>query len=880
MKKRNFVKMEKLSPMMVQYKQIKKQYEDALLFFRLGDFYELFFDDAITASRELEITLTGKDCGQKERAPMCGVPFHSAQSYITRLVKKGYKVAICEQITDPKTSKGIVERAVVRIITPGTFTDTTAMDEKSNNYLASAYINKKGAGICFADITTGDVFTTQFEGKDFLHLVECEIIKYSPAEIIFNGEAFLNQNFIRGIKERISSHFEVMDDEFYSFSKIEDNLKGKFEVFDEKCEELSKNEYSYFSLAAALFYIDKTQKTKLRHITQLDYYNHKDYLEIDDCAKRNLELTETMRDKKRKGSLFGAIDDTQTAMGARMLKRFIERPLTNKSEIEKRADSVEEFILKDINSDKMVNYLKNIKDMERLLSKISLKTVNGRDLLSLKDSFEMLTPLKNELSNFESPLLKKLYSEFDTLSDLYNLIESAISPEAPFTIREGGMIKDGYDEELDKIKKTSKNSKEILLEMESNLKEETQIKNLKIGFNKVFGYYIEVINSFKDLVPQNFVRKQTLANCERYITSELKELEDTILNSNDKICELEYKLFCNIRDIVFENAYRVKEAADVTANLDVLLSFSKTAKKYNYCKPQINEKGLIEITDGRHPVVEQMNSQNLFVPNDTILNDDASFAIITGPNMAGKSTYMRQVALICLMAQMGSFVPAKKANLCILDKIFTRVGASDDLAMGQSTFMVEMNEVANILKSATKRSLVILDEIGRGTSTYDGLSIAWAVVEHIREKIDCKTLFATHYHELTSLEGDIKGVKNYSVAVKKRGDDITFLRRIVEGGADDSYGVEVAKLAGVPEPVIKKAKAILKKLETTQRKNMISDLENPFIDEIEAEETELSFENVIDNNITEKLKKTDITTLTPIEALNLLNELITEAKEM
>lgn len=872
--------MEKLSPMMVQYTQIKKQYEDALLFFRLGDFYELFFDDAITASRELEITLTGKDCGQKERAPMCGVPFHSAQSYITRLVKKGYKVAICEQITDPKTSKGIVERAVVRIITPGTFTDTTAMDEKSNNYLASAYINKKGAGICFADITTGDVFTTQFEGKDFLHLVECEIIKYSPAEIIFNGEAFLNQNFIRGIKERISSHFEVMDDEFYSFSKIEDNLKGKFEVFDEKCEELSKNEYSYFSLAAALFYIDKTQKTKLRHITQLDYYNHKDYLEIDDCAKRNLELTETMRDKKRKGSLFGAIDDTQTAMGARMLKRFIERPLTNKSEIEKRADSVEEFILNDINSDKMVNYLKNIKDMERLLSKISLKTVNGRDLLSLKDSFEMLTPLKNELSNFESPLLKKLYSEFDTLSDLYNLIESAISPEAPFTIREGGMIKDGYDEELDKIKKTSKNSKEILLEMESDLKEKTQIKNLKIGFNKVFGYYIEVTNSFKDLVPQNFVRKQTLANCERYITSELKELEDIILNSNDKICELEYKLFCNIRDTVFENAYRVKEAADVTANLDVLLSFSKTAKKYNYCKPQINEKGLIEITDGRHPVVEQMNSQNLFVPNDTILNDDASFAIITGPNMAGKSTYMRQVALICLMAQMGSFVPAKKANLCVLDKIFTRVGASDDLAMGQSTFMVEMNEVANILKSATKNSLVILDEIGRGTSTYDGLSIAWAVVEHIREKIDCKTLFATHYHELTSLEGDIKGVKNYSVAVKKRGDDITFLRRIVEGGADDSYGVEVAKLAGVPEPVIKKAKAILKKLETTQRKNMISDLENPFIDEEEAEETELSFENVIDNNITEKLKKTDITTLTPIEALNLLNELITEAKGM
>lgn len=871
--------MEKLSPMMTQYFEIKKQYEDTLLFFRLGDFYELFFDDAITASRELEITLTGKDCGQKERAPMCGVPYHSAQGYITRLVKKGYKVAICEQITDPKASKGIVERAVVRIITPGTFTDTTAMDEKSNNYLASAYINKNGAGVCFTDITTGDIFTTQFTEKDFLHLAECEIIKYAPAEILFNGEAFLNQNFIRRIKERISSHFEIVDDEFYSFSKIDGDLKGKFEVFDEKKEELSKNEYSYFSLAAALFYIDKTQKTKLRHITQVDFYNHKDYLEIDDCAKRNLELTETMRDKKRKGSLFGAIDDTKTAMGARMLKRFIERPLTDKNEIENRSDAVEEFISKDINSDRMKDYLKNIRDIERLLSKISLKTVNGRDLLSLKDSFEMLAPLKSELANFKSELLVKLYSDFDTLSDLYSLIDSAIDKEAPFTIREGGIIKSGYNEELDKIKETSQNSREVLLSMESTLKEETQIKNLKIGFNKVFGYYIEVTNSFKELVPPNFVRKQTLANCERYITSELKELEDIILNSNDKICELEYKLFCEIRDIVFENTHRVKDAADVVAYLDVLLSFCETAKKYNYCKPKINEKSLIEICDGRHPVVEQMNSQNLFVPNDTTLTKESSFAIITGPNMAGKSTYMRQVALICLMAQMGSFVPAKSANLCIVDKIFTRVGASDDLAMGQSTFMVEMNEVANILKSATKNSLVILDEIGRGTSTYDGLSIAWAVVEHIREKIDCKTLFATHYHELTRLEGDIKGVKNYSVAVKKRGDDITFLRRIIEGGADDSYGVEVAKLAGVPEPVIKKAKSVLKKLESAERKNIVADLDNPFIEE-EDEEPELSFANVIENNIADKLRKIDVTTLTPIEALNTLNELVNEAKEM
>lgn len=871
--------MEKLSPMMTQYFEIKKQYEDTLLFFRLGDFYELFFNDAIVASRELEITLTGKDCGQAERAPMCGVPYHSAQSYITRLIKKGFKVAICEQITDPKASKGIVERAVVRIITPGTFTDTTALDEKSNNYLASAYITKKAAGVSFVDITTGDVFTTQFTEKNFLHLIECEIIKYAPAEILFNGESFLHQNLIRTIKDRISSHFEVIDDEFYSYSNIDEKLKGKFEVFEEKKDELIKNEFSYFSLCASLHYIDKTQKTKLRHITEFDYYNHKDYLEIDDCAKRNLELTETMRDKKRKGSLFGAIDDTSTAMGARMLKRFIERPLTDKTVIQQRLDSVEEFIFKDMVSDEMISHLKNIRDMERLLSKISLKTVNGKDLLSLKDSFKMLLPLKKMLGNFNSTLLKRLYKEFDALEDLYSLIEASIDEEAPFTIREGKVIKKGYNEQLDKIKSASDNSKQTLIEMEARLKEQTDIKNLKIGFNKVFGYYIEVTNSFKELVPDTFIRKQTLANCERYITEELKELEDILLNSNDRVCELEYQLFCEIRDVIFDNTQRVKHSADIVAYLDVLLSFSLTAKRHNYCKPQINDSGKIEIEDGRHPVVEKMNNSNIFVPNDTKLTKDVSFAIITGPNMAGKSTYMRQVALISLMMQMGSYVPAKKASLCIVDKIFTRVGASDDLAMGQSTFMVEMNEVANILTSATKNSLVILDEIGRGTSTYDGLSIAWAVVEHIREKIDCKTLFATHYHELTHLEGALRGVKNYSVAVKKRGDDITFLRRIIEGGADDSYGVEVAKLAGVPQPVIEKAKVILKKLENGGDRNVLIDSDNPFINK-EEEEVELSFASVIGNNITDKLKAIDITTLTPIEALNTLNELINEAKEL
>lgn len=870
--------MKKLSPMMEQYFEIKKQYEDTLLFFRLGDFYELFYDDAITASKELEITLTGKDCGQEERAPMCGVPYHSAQSYITRLIKKGYKVAICEQITDPKASKGIVERAVVRIVTPGTFSDTTALDEKSNNYLASAYIKKDGAGVSFVDVTTGDVFTTQFTEKNFLHLIECEIVKYAPAEIIFNGESFLHQDLIRSVKNRVVAHFELMDDVFYTFSNIDKELNGKFEVFEEKKEELKKNEYSYLSLGAALYYIDKTQKTSLRHITLFDYYNHNDHLEIDDCAKRNLELTETMRDKKRKGSLFGAIDDTSTAMGARMLKRFIERPLTDKVVIQQRLDSVEELISKNMVADTMVSFVKDIKDMERLLSKISLKTVNGRDLLSLRDSFKMLSPLKKLMSDFNSLLLKKLYNEFDALEDLHELIDSSIDEEAPFTIREGHIIKKGYNEELDKIKSTVENSKETLIEMEAKLKEETGIKNLKIGFNKVFGYYIEVTNSFKELVPATFIRKQTLSNCERYITEDLKALEDILLNSNDKVCNLEYEIFCEIRNTIFNNTKRVKNSADIVAYIDVLLSFATTAKKHNYCKPHINENGKIEIEDGRHPVVEQMNTTSLFVPNDTTLTNDISFAIITGPNMAGKSTYMRQVALISLMMQMGSFVPAKKASLCIVDKIFTRVGASDDLSMGQSTFMVEMNEVANILKNATKNSLVILDEIGRGTSTYDGLSIAWAVVEHIREKIDCKTLFATHYHELTHLEGDLRGVKNYSVAVKKRGDDITFLRRIIEGGADDSYGVEVAKLAGVPNSVIDKAKAILKKLESGDGRNTLIDKDNPFINKDE-EEVELSFASVIGDNIVEKLKTIDITTLTPIEALNTLNELINEAKE-
>ncbi len=871
---------EKLSPMMKQYMKIKEQYKDTLIFYRLGDFYELFFNDAILASKELEITLTGRDCGLEERAPMCGVPYHSAQSYITRLIKKGYKVAICEQMTDPKASKGIVERDIVRIITPGTFSDTTAIDEKSNNFLASAYIVKDGAGVSFLDITTGDVFTTQFTEEDFVSKLESELYKYSPAEILFNSEAFLHRQLMRNIKERLNAHLEIIDDDFYTIENTDNILNGKFDVFDANKKVYMKNMFSYYSLCASLYYADKTQKTKLRHITAFDYYNQNEYLDIDDCAKRNLELTETMRDKNRKGSLFGAIDYTKTAMGGRLLRRFIERPSTSKALIEKRLDAVEEFMNKTINSDEITDALKNVRDIERLLAKTSLRTLNGRDLLSLRDSFKVLTPIKNKLLEFSSPLIKELSDSFDDLADIYELIERAISDEAPFTIREGKIIKSGYNEELDRIKSIVENSQNTLKEMEASLKEETGIKTLKIKFNKVFGYYIEVSNSFKDKVPDTFMRKQTLANCERYITADLKDLENILLNSNDTICKMEYDLFCEIRNVIFENTQRIKSSADDVAYIDVLLSFSLSAQKHNYCKPSVNNLGIIEIEEGRHPVVEQMLNTSLFVPNNTTLTKDSDFAIITGPNMAGKSTYMRQVALISIMMQMGSFVPAKKANLCITDKIFTRVGASDDLAMGRSTFMVEMSEVSSILKNATKNSLVILDEIGRGTSTFDGLAIAWAIVEHIKEKIECKTLFATHYHELTQLEGMIEGIKNYSIAVKKRGDDITFLRRIIEGGADESYGVEVAKLAGVPAPVIQKAKNILKKLESGEKTFNI-DADNPFIIEEEEQEVELtSFNSILSEELVEKIKMIDVTTLTPIEALNELNNIVNEAKKI
>ena len=868
------MQIEKLSPMMQQYFQIKKDYEDTLLFFRLGDFYEMFFSDAITASRELEITLTGRDCGQEERAPMCGVPYHSAETYISKLIKKGYKVAICEQVTDPKAAKGIVERAVVRIITPGTFSDTNALDEKSNHYLASVYVTKEGAGVAFSDITTGDVSATQFtEGEFLTHLIS-ELVKYAPAEILVNSGALIHKQMVSSVKERIDTRFEIVDDSFYTYSNIEETVTGRFDAFREKRDVFLKKEYSYFALAACLYYIDKTQKTELRHITEFDYYDSKSFLEIDDCAKRNLELTETMRDKKRSGSLFGILDETKTSMGARMLKRMIERPLVNRTEIERRLDAVEELISSRMETDSIRSLLKEIRDIERLLSKISLKTVNGRDLLALRDSFRVLPDLKAVLSGYHSSLLKQLTAEWDTLADIFSEIDAAISDDAPLTIREGDIIKKGYHEEIDKIRSMKKNSKAVLLELENREREKTGISKLKTGYNKVFGYYIEVTKSYQDLVPDYFIRKQTLANCERYITQELKEIEEVLLSAEDRLTELEYEVFCQIREMVFNQSERIKKAAERISYLDVLCSFYESAMKNNYSKPEFNSQNQIEILDGRHPVVEAARKDILFVANDTKLTEKLHFAVITGPNMAGKSTYMRQVALICIMAQMGSFVPAKYASLTVLDKVFTRVGASDDLAMGQSTFMVEMNEVSNILKNATSKSLIILDEIGRGTSTYDGLSIAWAVVEYICNKIGAKTLFDTHYHELTQLEDKMDCVKKYCVAVKKRGDDITFLRRIIEGGADDSYGVEVAKLAGIPNKVIKRAQELVKDLEG-EKHSLKKESYLP-----QTEDDNQSFESILSTNLVAELKKIDVTTLTPLEALNYLNNIVNEAKKI
>ncbi len=865
--------MAEYSPMMQQYLETKSKYDDCILFYRLGDFYEMFFDDAITASKELEITLTGRDCGQAERAPMAGIPFHAADMYISRLITKGYKVAICEQLEDPKTTKGMVKRDVIRVVTPGTLIETNMLDEKKNNYIMSIYKNGLFFGLAVCDVSTGDFYATEIkETNNFSRLLD-EIARYSPAEIIVNNMMFSSNEEIDKIKERFQSYISKISDEKFidESSQIEKNYK----IIDTNNEEIKNLENRGLALNAIselVYYFNETQKTKLEHVNKIQIYNTTKYMCLDINARRNLEITERMRDKSKRGTLLWVLDKTCTSMGGRNLRRWLNNPLIDIKEINDRLDAVEELKENMMLKGEIIESLKKVYDIERLIGKISYGNANARDMISLKNSIQQLPDIKRLLSNTKCNLLKELYNGLDELMDIYELINQAIVEEPPISVKEGGLIKLGYNEEIDKLKSATTDGKKWLIELELKEKEATGIKNLKVGFNKVFGYFIEVTKSNLNQVPDRYIRKQTLANGERYITEELKEIEETILGAEDKLINLEYNVFQDIRSKLEQQIERIQSTADVISKLDVLTSFATVAEDMDYVKPIVDGEGIIEIKDGRHPVIEKMLPSGSFVQNDTYLDENNDrLSIITGPNMAGKSTYMRQVALITLMAQVGSFVPASYAKIGVVDKIFTRVGASDDLSMGQSTFMVEMMEVATILKEATANSLVILDEIGRGTSTYDGLSIAWAVASHIadQEKCGAKTLFATHYHELTKLADEIEGVKNYSVAVKEKGEDIIFLRKIVEGGTDESYGIHVAKIAGVPQNVVKKANEVLKSLE---RKSALG---NKAIEKENKKVAagQLDMYNYKLAEIAHQIDKINVNELTPIEALNILVKL-------
>lgn len=862
---------EQMTPMMTQYLKTKEEYSDSILFYRLGDFYEMFFDDAIKASKELEITLTGKDCGLEERAPMCGVPFHSASVYIAKLIEKGYKVAICEQVEDPKLAKGIVKREVIRVVTPGTVIDEELLDEKTNNYLAVIYSRKDIYGFAVSDISTGEIYTTEIAGADE---ALNEIARYEPKEILVNSVAA--EKLTGQVELRFHITPDECTDEFFENTYFEEKILRQFNKKSLAEIGLADKKYAVYAVGAMIAYLEHTQKMSLTYLNTINTYEVNQYMDLDVNTRRNLEITETMRDKAKKGSLLWVLDNTQTSMGARLLKQWVEKPLINPIEINKRLYSVKELTDNVMLRDEMAAVLSGTYDISRIISRISIGTVTPRDLIALKMTLLKLPELEYTLSSVKSPMLSEMRKDFDLLEDVAGFLERAINDEPPALLRDGNVIKEGFNEEIDKLRIAMRDGKKWLAEVESEEREKTGIAKLKVGFNKVFGYYIEVTNSFKKDVPDYYIRKQTLANAERYITPKLKEIENTILGASERVLVLESHIFEQVRQTVEKEIERLKRTADIIAKTDVLLSLAQTAYKNNFTMPEISDNGKIEIIDGRHPVVEKMSRKTMFVPNDTHMNtDEDRMIIITGPNMAGKSTYMRQVALITLMAQIGSFVPASSAKIGIVDKIFTRVGASDDIASGQSTFMLEMNEVSHILKNATSKSLIILDEIGRGTSTFDGLSIAWAVVEYIhnKHKIGAKTLFATHYHELTELEEELEGVKNYRIAVKKRGDDITFLRKIVRGGADDSYGIEVAALAGVPKEVINGAKKILKKIEN---------------DEIVVEHKEktdepinqIGFGDGIANAIADELKTMDVTTFTPIEAMNKLFELSQKAKEI
>ena len=877
--------MTEYTPMMQHYLKTHEEYKDCILFYRLGDFYEMFFDDAKVVSKELELTLTGKSCGAEERAPMCGIPYHAAETYLTRLVKKGYKVAICEQVEDPKLAKGMVKREVTRVVTPGTTLNAQALDETKNNYIMCiAYIGDH-YGISSADITTGDYYVTEVDSER--KLLD-EVNKYQPTEIICNEAFYISGIDIDDMKNRMGIVIYSLDAWYFSDETAQMTLKDHFKVRDLEGLGLADYDSGVVAAGALLKYLYETQKTTLSNLVAIHPYTTGKFMIIDSSTRRNLELVETLREKQKRGSLLWVLDKTRTAMGARTLRSFVEQPLIERTEIEERYDAIDEFNTNAITREEIREYLNPVYDLERLITRVTYQTANPRNLIAFRNSIHMLPPIKTLMSDFQSPLLKRLYEQLDTLDELYELIERSITEEPPLTLHDGGILKEGYNEEVDRLRKAKTDGKSWLADLEAKEREKTGIKNLKIKYNKVFGYYLEVTNSFKDMVPDYFTRKQTLANAERFITPELKELEDVILGAEDKLIVLEYELFREVRQKVADEVVRIQKTAKAVAQIDVFASLATVAEQNNYCRPKLNEKGLIDIKDGRHPVVERMIQNEMFVANDTYLDNGSNrVSIITGPNMAGKSTYMRQSALIVLMAQIGSFVPAKSAKIGIVDRIFTRVGASDDLASGQSTFMVEMSEVANILRNATSNSLLILDEIGRGTSTFDGLSIAWAVVEHISNPrlLGAKTLFATHYHELTELEGKLNSVNNYCIAVKEKGDDIVFLRKIVKGGADKSYGIQVAKLAGVPDNVIERAKEIVEELSNNDITEIVQNISaegsskrsKPKLDEVDLEQ--ISLLDTMDNDtILNELKELDLGQMTPIEAMNKLYELQNKVK--
>ncbi len=897
-----------LTPMMQKYMETKEEYKDCILFYRLGDFYEMFFEDAETCSKELELTLTGKSCGLEERAPMCGVPFHAVDGYLNKLVTKGYKVAICEQVEDPKEAKGLVKRAVTRVVTPGTNLNTQALDASKNNYLMCVVYTTNAYGVSYVDVTTGDYFLAEFESRN--QLLD-EIGKTVPSEIICNDSFLVSGVDFEDLQGRLGVVVSAVDAWHFDEERCRETLKRHFKVASLAGLGLDHYSIGVVAAGAVMQYLEETQKISLDHITKLHPYISGRYMLLDRSTRRNLELCETMREKAKRGSLFWVLDKTKTAMGARLLRNSIEQPLLNLDEINDRLDTVQALNENVINREELREYLGPIYDLERLVSKISYRSANAKDLIAFRQSLSMLPPIKTILSSYEGTLLRKYGYEMEDLKELHNLIDAAIEEEPPLSVREGGIIKDGYSEEVDRLRRAKTDGKSWLADLLEEEKERTNIKNLKVKYNKVFGYYLEVTNSYKDLVPDDWTRKQTLANAERYTTPRLKELENTILGAEDRLYNLEYDLFCQVREQIYGQIAKVQATAKIIASVDMFTSLALVAEQNGYIRPVMNRGGTIHIKDGRHPVVEKMIPNDMFVCNDTYLDDNShKIAIITGPNMAGKSTYMRQTALLVLMAQIGSFIPAARAEIGIVDRIFTRVGASDDLASGQSTFMVEMTEVANILRNATKNSLIILDEIGRGTSTFDGLSIAWAVIEHIANVkiLGAKTLFATHYHELTELEGKIDSVDNYCIAVKEQGDDIVFLRKIVKGGADKSYGIQVAKLAGVPENVLHRAGEIVEQLSdhdiAAKAKEIDVEYEIPDYEygieqqtqpkrkirkktasEMESEELgQLSFfdssnSNIKTEDIIVELHDLDLSVITPIEAMNVLYKMQMKLKE-